>query len=188
MGFTPNFEIRGNHWPIGGSETHISLSEYEIRLADLRAKVDTVLWQIDCPNWYVEPHGDKGKHCTLHIYSYLLEPVVLHAKAINHCDTVHEEFLIRTSYFGVEENVDDEAFQVSPNLTDGNLTLGFGDLEGVAEICVYDTFGRRVDAFSIDMDAFREMPYSMLELKDGLYYFVLNNNRTRIARKVMLVR
>ena len=188
MGFTPNFEIRGNHWPIGGSETHISLSEYEIRLADLRAKVDTVLWQIDCPNWYVEPHGDKGKHCTLHIYSYLLEPVVLHAKAINHCDTVHEEFLIRTSYFGVEENVDDEAFQVSPNLTDGNLTLRFGDLEGVAEICVYDTFGRRVDAFSVDMDAFREMPYSMLELKDGLYYFVLNNNRTRIARKVMLVR
>ena len=88
----------------------------------------------------------------------------------------------------MEENADDEAFQVSPNLTDGNLTLRFGDLEGVAEICVYDTFGRRVDAFSVDMDAFREMPYSMLELKDGLYYFVLNNNRTRIARKVMLVR
>ena len=188
MGFTPCFEIRGDHWPIGGSETHISLSEYEIHLNDLRAKVDTVLWQVDCPNWYVEPHGDKGKECTLHIFSYLLEPVLLHANAINHCDTVHEEFFIKTSYFGMEENLDDGIFQVSPNLTDGNLTLHFGDMEGIAEISVYNTFGRRVDAFSVDMDAFREMPYSMLGLRDGLYYFVLNNTKTRIARKVMLVR
>ena len=188
MEFTPNFEFVGTHWPIGGSETHISVNEYAIRLNEPRTHIDTVLWQIDCPNWYVVPHGNKGKECTLYIFSYLLEPVMLHAMAINRCDTIHEEFFIQTSYYDVGENVQDNDFVIAPNPTDGNLTLHFGELNGVAEICVYNSFGQEDDAFSVDTNLCKDMNYRMSNMKCGLYYFVMKCNGALLTRKVIFVR
>ena len=188
MEFTPDFELVGTLWPIGGSETHISVNEYAIRLLEPRTQVDTVLWQIDCPNWYVMPHGDKGKECTLYIFSYLQEPITLHATTINRCDTIHQEFLIQTSYFGLGEDAQDVGFVIVPNPTTGNVTLRFGDLQGIGEVQVINSMGKNVDAFFVDMNTCHELPYVMPEVPDGLYCFVLNHNGTRIARKVMLVR
>lgn len=188
MEFTPNFEFVGTHWPIGGSETHISVNEYAIQPVEPRTHIDTVLWQIDCPNWYVVPHGDKGRECTLYIFSYLLEPITLHATAINRCDTVHEEFFIQTSYYDVEENTVDEAFQISPNPTDGRMTLSFGHMKGIAEISVYNVLGQKVDVFSIDTNLCHKKVYVMSNLKNGLYYFVLDNNGARVSRRVILSR
>ena len=188
MGFTPNFEFVGTHWPIGGSETHFSVNEYAISPVEPRTQIDTVLWQIDCPNWYVVPHGDKGRECTLYIFSYLLEPVTLHATAINRCDTIHEEFFIKTSYYGVNESVGDEDFTVSPNPSDGHFTLHFGDLAGRVDVAVYNTLGQKVDAFSVDANLRKEMAYTLPDLKNGLYYFVMNCNGASVTRKVMLVR
>ena len=62
LDFTPNFSILGDHWPIGGSETYISVNEYAIALDDARASIDTVIWQVDCENWLLVPHG-RGEHC-----------------------------------------------------------------------------------------------------------------------------
>lgn len=188
MEFTPDFELVGTLWPIGGSETHISVNEYAIRLLEPRTQVDTVLWQIDCPNWYVMPHGDKGKECTLYIFSYLQEPITLHATTINRCDMIHHEFLIQTSYFGLGEGTQDVGFVIVPNPTTGNVTLRFGDLQGIGEVQVINSMGKKVDAFFVDMNTCHELPYVMPEVPDGLYCFVLNHNGTRIARKVMLVR
>ena len=188
LDFTPEFEFVGTHWPIGGSETHISVNEYGVRLLEPRASLDTVLWQIDCPNWYVVPHGDKGRECTLYIFSYLLEPVTLHATAINRCDTIHEEFFIKTSYYGVNESIGDEDFTVSPNPSDGHFTLHFGDLAGRVDVAVYNTLGQKVDAFSVDTNLRKEMAYTLPDLKNGLYYFVMNCNGASVTRKVMLVR
>lgn len=188
LDFTPYFEIHGSHWPIGGSETHISVNEYGIRPLETRTEVDTVLWQIDCPNWYVEPHGSKGKECTLYIFTYLLEPITLHAWAINRCDTVHEEFFIQTSYYDVGENAENTDFVVAPNPTDGNLTLHFGNLQGRVEVQVFNTIGQKMDAFVLEEGLNREMPYSMSELKNGLYYFVINNKGRMLTQKVMISR
>ena len=188
MEFTPNFEIVGTHWPIGGSETYISLNDYAIRLLEPRAHIDTVLWQIDCPNWYVEPLGEKGKECTLYIFSYLLEPITLHAWTINRCDTVHEEFFIQTSYFGVDEPNEKQDFVIYPNPSDGHLTLCFGDLTGKVEVKVYDGLGRNVDAFSVDADLRKEMAYMVPAFSSGLYSFVLNAKGKTIVRKVNIMR
>lgn len=188
LGFTPYFEIQGSHWPIGGSETHISVNEYGFRPLESRTVVDTVLWQIDCPNWYVEPHGDKGKECTLFIFTYLLEPVTLHVWAINRCDTVHEEFFIQTSYYDVEENTQDADFVIAPNPTNGNLTLHFGDLQGRVEVQVFNSLGQKVDAFVEEEGLNRETHYSMTEFKNGLYYFVINSKGKTLTQKVMLSR
>ena len=187
MEFTPNFEFVGTHWPIGGSETHISVNEYAIHPLEPRAHIDTVLWQIDCPNWYVEPHG-VGKTCTLYIFTYLLEPVTLHAWVVNRCDTVHEEFFVQTSYYDVGENDQNDDFLVAPNPTNGNVTLHFGDLHGKAEIMVFNSQGQKVDAFTVNVDWCRETSYTMPEVKNGLYYFVVKNNGRMLSQKVALIR
>ena len=188
LGFTPYFEIQGSHWPIGGSETHISVNEYGIRPLETRTQVDTVLWRIDCPNWYVEPHGSKGKECTLYIFTYLLEPVTLHAWAINRCDTVHEEFFIQTSYYDVGESSEDTDFVIAPNPTDGDLSLHFGDLQGRIEVQIFNSLGQKVDAFVVEEGLNRETSYSMSDFKNGLYYFVINNKGKTLTQKVMLSR
>ena len=188
LDFTPYFEIQGSHWPIGGSETHISVNEYGIRPLETRTEVDTVLWQIDCPNWYVEPHGSKGKECTLFIFTYLLEPITLHAWAINRCDTVHEEFFIQTSYYDVEENTQDADFVIAPNPTDGDLSLHFGDLQGRIEVQIFNSLGQKMDAFIADVSRCNEMTYSMPDVPNGLYYLVLKSEKKNEIRKLLLQR
>lgn len=188
MEFTPNFEVVGTHWPVGGSETHISVNEYAIQLVEPRTRLDTVLWQIDCPNWHVDPYGYKGKQCTLYIHSYLLEPVTLHAWAINRCDTIHEEFFIQTSYYGVDESAEEQGFTLYPNPSDGQLTLHFGDTDGWVEIIVFNDLGQVVDTFSVDASQCCEMTYLTPDLSNGLYYFVMKNNGVIRTRRVLLAR
>ena len=122
------------------------------------------------------------------IFTYLLEPVTLHAWAINRCDTVHEEFFIQTSYYDVEENTQDADFVIAPNPTNGNLTLHFGDLQGRVEVQVFNSLGQKVDAFVEEEGLNRETHYSMTEFKNGLYYFVINSKGKTLTQKVMLSR
>ena len=186
MGFTPDFEFVGTHWPIGGSETHYTMNEYAVQMNEPRAHVDTVLWQIDCPNWYVEPHCGKGEKCTLYIFSYLLEPVTLHAWAVNRCDTVHKEFFIQTSYYDVDENVQDAGFVMAPNPTNDIVTLCFDQLQGRAEVQVFNSLGQKMDAFIIDEIQDREMTYRMPDVPNGIYYFVVKIGERALMRKLIL--
>jgi len=187
MDFTPRFSIEGDHWPVGGSETYISVNEYAVQLEDARASVDTVMWQIDCENWRLVSHG-IGKTCTLYIFSYLEEPVMLHATAVNRCDTVTQDFAIKTTYFNLEETETDERFTVSPNPSDGHLTLHFDLLSGLAEINVYKSTGQWVDTFAVNTDTTKEYNYIMPDLGNGLYFLVLRNNEGTVVRKVSVVR
>lgn len=188
MGFVPNFEIHGTHWPVGGSETYISVNDYEIELEDENTIIDTVLWQIDCPNWHVDPTGYKGTLGVLYIHTYLLEPVTLHAWVINRCDTVHEEFVIQTSYFGVDESCASQNFEVSPNPTSGEILLHLENMEGWVEFELFNAFGQKVDAFAVDADLDRKKTYSLHSLPDGVYLFVVKNKKDVWQRKVVLVR
>ena len=113
---------------------------------------------------------------------------MLHAWVINRCDTIQQDFFIQTSYFDVEENSQDTGFEISPNPTDGNVTLHFDGLNGMTEIQVFNGQGQKVDAFAVDANLQREMVYQMPTANNGHYYFVLNNGGKRLARKVMLAR
>ena len=188
MEFTPVFEIAGTHWPIGGTETHISVNEYAVDFVEPRTHVDTVFWRIDCPNWYVEPHGSKGKECTLFIYSYLLEPVTLHTWAINRCDTIHKEFFIQTSYYGTEDFDEEQGFAVYPNPSEGQLTICFDDMDGMAEVQVFNALGQKVDVVSVDGTSGREVGYRLPDVPNGLYYLVMKSEKRTVIRKLMLQR
>ena len=185
--YTPNFEIEGQHNPIGGSEVYISENEYAIHLTDARAHVDTVLWQVDCPNWQIVPHG-KGETCTLRIHSFLLEPVMLHVKAINSCDTICQSFPIQTSYFGEEEMEEKVAFEVLPNPTKGQVTLQFGEIQERVELQVLNSLGQLVDAFAMDAGVCKERTYVMPDVSNGLYFFVMKAEKSTWVRKLCLMR
>ena len=186
INYTPEFEVLGNHWPIGGSETYISVNEYAVGLENPQAHIDTVLWEVECENWRIEPHG-KGETMTLYIYSFFYEPILLHCTTVNVCDSVHHDFSIRTTYFNVEETVGNECFTISPNPSDGNMVLRFQDLTGKAEITVVNNHGQCVDKFVTDVTGCREMTYKMPNVGSGLYYFVLETNGKRLACKVTIV-
>ncbi len=186
INYTPTLEIQGTHWPIGGSETHISVNEYEVQLTEPHAIVDTVLWQIDCPNWYVVPHGAKGMLCTLYIYSFLQEPVTLHAWAVNRCDSIHEEFFIQTSYYDVDENQQEAVFEVIPNPTHGEVNLHLGDMQGWVKVQVYNGMGQQVDAFVIEADGHNPQTFDMSQLPDGIYLIVVKQVEKTWVKKVVL--
>lgn len=145
-----------------------------------------MLWQIDCPNWYVVPHGDKGKQCTLYIHSYLTEPITLHAWAVNRCDSIHEEFFIQTSYYDVGENNQDVGFEVIPNPTNGEVNLLFGDLQGRVEVLVYNGMGQEVESFMMEVDGNQSYVYDMRSLPDGIYLLVAKHMGNTWIRKVVL--
>ena len=149
--------------------------------------MDTVIWQVDYPLWLLEPHG-KGETCTLTIYNFLLEPVMLRATAINPCDTIIEEFFIRTSYHGVGEEAENQCFDVFPNPSNGSVTLRFGDLTGWAQIEVYNGFGQKADVMEVDVTNCKKITYNISHLQDGVYYFVMRNQGRVLTRKVALVR
>lgn len=187
INYTPDFEVEGPHWPIGGSETYISVNEYAVGLENPRAHIDTVLWDVECDSWRIEPHG-KGETMTLYIYSFFYEPILLHCTTVNVCDSIHHDFSLRTTYFDVEETIGEECFTISPNPSNGNMVLCFQDLSGKAEITVVNSQGQRVDTFIMDVTGCREMTYKMPNVGNGLYYVVLETGGKRMARKVAIVR
>ena len=185
MDFTPNFSIVGDHWPIGGSETYISESVYAVELDNPLAELDTVIWQIDCENWQLEPHG-KGETCTMKLYSFLLEPVMLRATVINDCATITKEFFIQTSYFDVEENTDDEWFTITPNPNSGDFTLHFDSALGQVEVTIYDEQGRQVACQSgRACDGFH---WHLEELPSGVYFVRVVSDGRVLVRKIMINR
>lgn len=186
LGIMPTFEIHGDHWPIGGSETHISESEYTIELDNPLAVVDTVLWEVDCENWRLEPHG-KGETCTMKLYSFLLEPVMLRATVINGCATITKEFFIQTSYFDVEENNKDKGwFTIMPNPNSGDFTLHFDRALGQVEVTIYDEKGRQVACQSVR--ASDEFHWHLEELPSGMYFVKAVSDGKSLVRKVMINR
>jgi len=180
----PTFEIHGDHWPIGGSETHISESEYAIELDNPLAVVDTVLWEVDCENWRLEPRG-KGETCTMKLYSFLLEPVMLRATVINGCATITKEFFIQTSYFDVEENNKDKGwFTIMPNPNSGDFTLHFDSALAQVEVTIYDEQGRQVASQSVRAsDGFH---WHLEELSSGMYFVKAVSEGRSLVRKVMI--
>ena len=111
---------------------------------------------------------------------------MLHATAINRCDTIHQEFFIQTSYHDVEEYAESASFEVSPNPTDGRLTLRFNNLRGPAEIRILNGLGQVIDVFQLNTELTQEMTYTMPTIDAGFYYVALQCNGKTLIRKIVL--
>lgn len=113
---------------------------------------------------------------------------MLHASVVNRCDTVTKDFAVKTTYFGTDENAENDRLTVSPNPTNGHLTLRLDGLAGRVEVGVYKSSGQRVDAFVVDAGASNVYDYTLPDECNGLYLLVLRNNGTTWVRKVAVIR
>ena len=110
---------------------------------------------------------------------------MLHATVHNACDIVSQEFFIQTSYFGTEENVDNDWFTISPNPNAGDFTVSFGDMEGQVEVVIYDAQGRHVDRRS---GRAADGHWSWTGMPSGLYFVKALADGKNLVRKVMVNR
>ena len=114
--------------------------------------------------------------------------MLLHATVVIRCGAVTRDFAVKTTYFDLDEMVDNEGFTVSPNPSNGRLTLHLDQLKGLAEISVYKSSGQWVDTFTVDADVIKIYDYTLPDRGDGLYLLVLRNNGATLVRKFSVVR
>lgn len=183
MNHSPNFEIDGNHWPIGGSETYISVNEYAIALDNPLAHIDTVLWSIDCENWRIVPHG-KGESCTMYIFSFLEEPVMLHATAVNVCDSIRQEFFIQTSYFEIGESVGNESVTILPNPSGGAFSLHLEDWQNKVKVEVFDSQGRPI--MIQHRETCKSLTFDLKSYPKGVYFLRVTDGNRCVTNKLII--
>lgn len=110
---------------------------------------------------------------------------MLHATAINRCDTIHKEFFIKTSYYDLPEQEGNMSFEVGPNPSNGTVNLYFNGLKGEAELTLFNSMGQQLDALTVDAD---RMVYVMPGLDNGFYYLMMRCDGIVLVRKVVLLR
>ena len=109
---------------------------------------------------------------------------MLHASIVNKCGNAEEEFFIQTSYFGVDESIDNECFTIVPNPNNGAFVLDFGTVQGQVEVSVYDAQGRQVGSQSGSAD--EGLRWNLEGLPSGLYLVRAMAEGKSCVRKLLI--
>ena len=167
---------------MGGSETQYSENSYSINIPS-GTTFDDIVWSVDCENWMIEPIGD-GSEIILYIYTHTSDTSHLTATLYNECGVTTTTFWIRTTYYGIEE--DNLAnISITPNPNKGSMSITLDNMEGDADVSVYDLNGNIVDRFVIG-NATRNYKYDMRTNAVGVYYFRINANGKTTTKKVVV--
>ncbi len=188
MEYTPTYErIDGNRWPLGGSLTHISIEEYQIKGFHQLAQFDTQ-WELGCPDWTFETYGDHNACCKIVITTFPVDSILLKATTTNRCGTFYDSIWIRCTYYDVEEYEDLCNVDIVPNPNNGDMTFNFSNMLGKVEVCVYNMTGNLIDRFKTHNELnSTTMSYSMRQCAPGMYYFVITNKDKSITKKVVIL-
>lgn len=189
MGYTPDFTIVGDHWPIGGTELAWSQSTYHIALDHPLCVVDSVEWSVDCPTMFVFPQED-GLSCNLRIFSYLppTDSVPLRAIVYNRCGREEQVFWVHTSYFGIEDHSTEQSgFSVYPNPSAGLLKMNMKGMPGEVRLTLYDSEGNLVDQWiHRNLSEEETLVYDASKLQNGLYTVKVCHDTVLFTRKIIV--
>ena len=187
LDYTPDANIIGDHWVVGGSETNISKYHYYVVPTHDVVVIDTVEWFINCPNWHVDPIGN-GEHSDLFIHTFLPgDSVELRATVYSNCGSATQSIWIHTSYFGVDEETSNSNVAIMPNPNKGDMTIRLENITGDATIYVYDLLGNTIDKFRINnKDEVALIPYSLRTKAEATYTFVIVTDIGTFTRKVVV--
>lgn len=189
--YSPDFTIEGNHWVIGGSETHWNSETYQINIIDPKSHIDSITWSIDCPNWQAIPTED-GLQCELHIHTYLLpiDSVALHAKIYNRCGIAEQTFWIHTTYYGIDETeTKPVALTVFPNPNHGSFSLSIKGLWGEVDMKIYDSKGTLVKQWTGQHSAESEtIELDMSGHPEGIYLLLINNGMHSWTKRIVILK
>ena len=179
---TVDVAIEGELEPHGGDEINFTHYVYSVTTTP-EATIDSVVWDIDCPNWKVVPQGN-GEVCDLFIHTYLTDSVQLTATVYLDCGEFTTTIWLHTIGYGVDENKA-PSVSILPNPSDGELFVTLGNVTGNSIIRIYDVTGKPVRT----IDALPEGTTRLsLDLPSGLYHFVVTNEGRTTRQSVVFLR
>ena len=191
LNYTPDFDVRGAHYVIGGSEWEFTDHTYSIALHQPLCRVDSVSWSVDCPNMTVTPDPD-GMGARLRVFTFLAhnDSVALNASLHNRCGSITKTLWIHTTYYDVGEHPDgSHSLSVYPNPNTGLFTLELKGFLGHLFLEVYDSQGAKVLAWEEDIpsDDVR-LNADCSQLRDGIYALRVHNGTTALTKKFIIRR
>lgn len=189
--YIPAFTLKGDHWPVGGTELAWTQYTYDLVFDTPYCSVDSVAWSVDCPTMSVLP-SDDGLSCRLRIFSFLPanDSVPLRAVARNRCGTVERTIWIHTSFYGVDDG-SDSAMDISvyPNPSSGRINIGMKGMAGETHMELYDGQGLLVDRWiHFNKSDDETLVYDGRGLGDGLYTLRVLHGKRSTAKKFMVSR
>ena len=189
--YPPDFSLRGDRWPIGGTELAWTQYTYDLAFDNPYCMVDSIEWHVDCPTMLVLP-SDDGLSCELRIFSFLPsnDSVPLRAVAHNRCGTEERTLWIHTSYYGIDDHALAPAvLEVFPNPASGVLNIRMRGLVGETRMELYDGRGTPVDKWARHNKSGDEtMIYDASRLPEGLYLLRVSCGRRSVATKILVRR
>ena len=156
---------------------------------------DSCIWSISKPSWAIVfdtlperlPDGRYASRCMVYVAEHDEEYVQLSANIKNGCGNKLLKLYLKPSFLDVEEQASAPSdFSVVPNPNNGTMALHFENMEGKVEVKVYDVTSNMIDRFVAYNDAnSKRMAYS-LDVRKGLYFFVVNGAGRTMVKKVMI--
>ena len=186
--YTPSIaHMSGPDYVLSGNNFQINIYDYCITLDNPRCQVDSVVWNIDCHRWVINPY-DNGFCCKLYVTSYESERVTLTATAYNRCGTTEQEIKILSTFQNVEEIQDRIEVDIVPNPNNGQMTMHLQNVQGETNIKVYNTSGVLVDELNtIVDDNADDIVYSMKNIAEGIYFFRISNKEQVVTKKIVII-
>ena len=108
--------IEGELEPHGGDEINFTHYVYSVSTTP-EATIDSVTWDVDCPNWSAVPQGN-GEVCDLFIHTYIFDSVQLTATVYLDCGEFTTTIWLHTIGYGVDENKA-PSVRILPNPNEG---------------------------------------------------------------------
>ena len=131
----------------------------------------------------------------MYVLDQVNDTIWLEAHAYNRCTSgegIVQRYWFVCSFYGIDENdvstgpVD---FNVVPNPNNGQMQLLFENLDGKAEVKVYDMRGLLIDSFeTYDSSGRFGCPYDMKVNANGIYFFVVTTKEGTLSKKVVIQR
>ncbi len=177
---TVDVAIEGELEPHGGDEINFTHYVYNVSTTP-EATIDSVVWDVDCPNWRAVPQGN-GEVCDLFIHSYLTDSVQLTATVYLDCGEFTTTIWLHTIGYDIVEKKTPHIC-VAPNPNNGTMQITADDNIIISQLNVYDIQGRLLKSLS----ALGNRAQITLDLPEGVYSFVFDVGE-RIVRKNVVIR
>lgn len=178
----PEVTIEGEQRPLAGSEIGYTHYQYSISTTPTAA-IDSVVWTVDCPNWEIHTQGN-GEVCDLFIHTYITDSVMLSATVYFDCGQTTATMWLHISEIGLHENKASH-INITPNPNKGTMFITLEDTHGTSNAVIYDATGKPVAT----IDSLNEKTtLVVLDLPNGLYHIVVNNEAKTMRQNFIIAR
>ena len=187
MEYTPKFQIKGDHYPISGTEEAFTLYEYEVEMENPLSGIDSIGWSLGCQNGFDLLPDEDGLKAKLYLFAYSPDSIEIKAHVYNRCGVEDYSFWFHTSYYGLEEEGTHDGFDVFPNPSRGEFKICFHDMKGTVGLRVADLMGVVVMDKDINCELEKQDEYLDLKgLPPGVYFINVSYQGKTYVKKCII--